>query len=113
MKSIDKIPTSKIARASKMVSAGAKIGVNYLKYSVNQFADKEAAQKKLDEDNAEDVYDTLKDLKGSALKMAQLMSMEKNLLPKAYVEKFSLSQFSVPPLSSPLVKKTFKNSIGK
>jgi predicted unusual protein kinase regulating ubiquinone biosynthesis (AarF/ABC1/UbiB family) len=34
-------------------------------------------------------------------------------LPQAYVEKFSLSQFSVPPLSGPLVLKTFKANFGK
>jgi predicted unusual protein kinase regulating ubiquinone biosynthesis (AarF/ABC1/UbiB family) len=34
--------------------------------------------------------------------------MERNILPRAYVERFSLSQFSVPPLSGPLVKKTFR-----
>jgi len=39
--------------------------------------------------------------------------MDKNFLPQAYVEKFSLSQFSVPPLSAPLVLKTFKNNFGK
>src|SRR5690606_5101257 len=31
----------------------------------------------------------------------------------AYVEKFSLAQFSVPPLSAPLVRKTFKKYNGK
>jgi len=35
------------------------------------------------------------------------------MLPKAYVEKFSLSQFSVPPLSSALVLKTFRKYFGK
>jgi predicted unusual protein kinase regulating ubiquinone biosynthesis (AarF/ABC1/UbiB family) len=39
--------------------------------------------------------------------------MEKSILPQAYVEKFSLSQFSVPPLSPPLVLKTFKKYFGK
>jgi predicted unusual protein kinase regulating ubiquinone biosynthesis (AarF/ABC1/UbiB family) len=39
--------------------------------------------------------------------------MEKNFLPQAYVEKFSLSQFSVPPLSAPLVVKTFRKYFGK
>lgn len=39
--------------------------------------------------------------------------MEKNILPQAYVEKFSLSQFSVPPLSPALVIKTFKKYFGK
>ena len=32
MKTLDKIPTSKIQRASKLISTGAKVGVNYLKY---------------------------------------------------------------------------------
>jgi len=41
-----------------------------------------------------------------------MLSMEKNLLPSAYVERFSLAQFSVPPLSAPLVRKTFKKYIG-
>ena len=55
----------------------------------------------------------MKDLKGSALKVAQMMSMDKSVLPKEYVEKFSLSQFSVPPLSGPLISKTFKKNFGK
>lgn len=67
----------------------------------------------LNENNATDIYDGLKSLKGSALKVAQMLSMEKNLLPSAYVERFSLAQFSVPPLSAPLVRKTFKTYIGK
>jgi predicted unusual protein kinase regulating ubiquinone biosynthesis (AarF/ABC1/UbiB family) len=68
---------------------------------------------KLNENNAEDIYDGLKSLKGSALKVAQMLSMDKSFLPQAYVEKFSLSQFSVPPLSAPLVLKTFKSNLGK
>jgi predicted unusual protein kinase regulating ubiquinone biosynthesis (AarF/ABC1/UbiB family) len=39
--------------------------------------------------------------------------MDKSFLPQAFVEKFSLSQFSVPPLSAPLVLKTFKTNFGK
>ncbi len=114
MKTIDKIPTSKIQRATKMVQTGAKVGVNYLKYYGNKMViSEEAAKAKLNEDNAEDIYDGLKKLKGSALKVAQMLSMEKNILPRAYVEKFSLSQFSVPPLSAPLVSKTFKKYFGK
>jgi predicted unusual protein kinase regulating ubiquinone biosynthesis (AarF/ABC1/UbiB family) len=35
----------------------------------------------LNEDNAEDIYDGLKSLKGSALKVAQMLSMDKNFLP--------------------------------
>lgn len=114
MKTIDKIPISKIQRASKLVSTGAKVGVNYIKYYGDKMVNsKEEAKDRLDKNNAEDIYDSLKQLKGSALKVAQMLSMEKTILPRAYVEKFSLSQFSVPPLSPALVLKTFKTYFGK
>ncbi|WP_166963413.1 ABC1 kinase family protein [Yeosuana marina] len=114
MKTIDSIPVSKIQRASKLVSTGAKVGVNYLKYYGDKLVSTEIeAKERLNKNNAEDIYDGLKQLKGSALKVAQMLSMEKSILPQAYVEKFSLAQFSVPPLSPPLVLKTFKNYFGK
>jgi predicted unusual protein kinase regulating ubiquinone biosynthesis (AarF/ABC1/UbiB family) len=113
MKTIDYIPTSKIQRASKLVQTGAKVGVNYLKYYGEKMVNPELNKDKLNENNAEDIYDGLKSLKGSALKVAQMLSMDKSFLPQAFVEKFSLSQFSVPPLSAPLVLKTFKTNFGK
>lgn len=114
MKTIDKIPTSKLQRASKLVTTGAKVGVNYLKYYGDKFSKTEIeAKERLNENNAADIYDGLKQLKGSALKVAQMLSMEKSIMPQAYVEKFSLAQFSVPPLSPPLVIKTFKKYFGK
>ncbi|MBR9915611.1 MAG: AarF/ABC1/UbiB kinase family protein [Algicola sp.] len=114
MKTIDKIPVSKIQRATKLVSTGAKVGVNYLKYYGDKLTKSEIeAKERLNQNNADDIYDGLKQLKGSALKVAQMLSMEKSILPQAYVEKFSLAQFSVPPLSPPLVVKTFKTYFGK
>lgn len=113
MKSLDTIPTGKIERAGKLVKTGVKIGGNYVKYYGKKLVDPQTSKDTLDQDNAEDIYDGLKSLKGSALKVAQMLSMEKNLLPRAYVDKFSLSQFSVPPLSAPLVRKTFKKYLGK
>lgn len=114
MKTVNSIPTSKLQRASKIVATGAKVGGNYVKYYANRvIKSKDEANDILNKDNAEDIYDGLKNLKGSALKVAQMMSMDKSVLPKEYVEKFSLSQFSVPPLSGPLISKTFKNNFGK
>ena len=113
MKTLDKIPTGKIERASKLVKTGVKIGGNYAKYYSKKLINSDTSKDELNEDNAADIYDGLKSLKGSALKVAQMLSMEKNLLPNAYVEKFSLSQFSVPPLSAPLVRKTFKKYQGE
>lgn len=114
MKTLNSISTSKIQRATKLVTTGAKVGVNYLKYYGDKLInDKVVAKARLNKNNAEDIYDGLQQLKGSALKVAQMLSMEKSILPAAYVEKFSLAQFSVPPLSPPLVSKTFKKYFGK
>ena len=114
MKSIDNIPISKVQRASKLIQTGAKVGVNYIKYYGDKLVNSEAeAKERLDQSNAKDIYDGLKNLKGSALKVAQMLSMEKSLLPQAYVEQFSLSQFSVPPLSPALVTRTFRKYFGK
>ncbi|MCF8715600.1 AarF/ABC1/UbiB kinase family protein [Joostella atrarenae] len=114
MKTLDKIPTGKIQRAGKFLQTGAKVGANYIKYYGDKIVtSEEAARGRLNKNNAEDIYDGLKSLKGSALKVAQMLSMEKSILPRDYVEKFSLAQFSVPPLSPPLVIKTFKKYFGR
>jgi predicted unusual protein kinase regulating ubiquinone biosynthesis (AarF/ABC1/UbiB family) len=113
MKTLDKIPTGKIERASQLVKTGFKVGGNYVAYYGEKIVNPSLTKDKLNENNAEDIYDGLKNLKGSALKVAQMLSMDKSIMPQAYVDKFSLSQFSVPPLSAPLVRKTFKKYLGK
>ncbi|WP_337045182.1 ABC1 kinase family protein [Emticicia sp. 17c] len=113
MNSQDKIPTSKVARATQFVKAGVKVGGNYIKHYSKKILDPSLSKEELHRDNAADVYETLSNLKGSALKVAQMMSMDKNLLPRAYTDKFAMSQYSAPPLSSPLVIKTFKQYFGK
>ncbi len=113
MKTLDKIPTSKIERASQLVKTGIKVGGNYMAYYGEKIINPSLTKDKLNENNAEDIYDGLKNLKGSALKVAQMLSMDKSIMPQQYVDKFSLSQFSVPPLSAPLVRKTFKKYLGK
>ncbi len=113
MKTLNSIPTKKIERATKLLSTGLKIGRNYVRYYSEKLIIGEDNKFKLDQSNAKDIYDGLKVLKGSPLKIAQMLSMEKNLLPQAYVEQFGLAQFSVPPLSGSLVKKIFRKYLGE
>ncbi|MEM6814624.1 MAG: AarF/ABC1/UbiB kinase family protein [Bacteroidota bacterium] len=112
-KELDRIPISKVKRASKFVSTGAKVGANYMKAYGKAAIKGKFDKESLDQENAKDIYDSLSELKGSALKMAQLLSMDQNVLPKAYSDKFAMAQYSAPPLSYPLVKKTFKANLGK
>ncbi|MBW8684568.1 ABC1 kinase family protein [Chitinophaga rhizophila] len=113
MKEQTNIPTGKVERASRFVTTGLKVGTNYLKHYTKKLIDPSISREELHADNAEDIYDTLSNLKGSALKVAQMLSMDKGMLPKAYTERFAMSQYSAPPLSGPLVINTFVKTLGK
>lgn len=107
------IPTSKIKRAAKIAGTSAKVGGNYVKYYSKKLVNRDHNKNELHTDNATDIYDTLSELKGSALKVAQMMSMDEQVLPAAYQERFAMSQYSAPALSYPLISKTFKEYLGK
>jgi predicted unusual protein kinase regulating ubiquinone biosynthesis (AarF/ABC1/UbiB family) len=113
MKEQHKIPVTKVQRAAKFVGTGAKMGGNYIKYYAKKLVDPSKDRTELDEDNASDVYEALSQLKGSALKVAQMMSMDQNILPQAYSDKFQMAQYNAPPLSYPLVVKTFRKYFDK
>ena len=107
------IPVGKVQRASRFLSTGVKVGGNYLKHYALKSINGDTGKDQLHTDNANDIYEALSELKGSALKAAQMMSMDKNMLPRAYSDKFAMAQYSAPPLSYPLVVKTFRNAFGK
>ena len=113
MKTQNSVPTTKVARASQFVKAGVKVGGNYIKHYSKKLMDPSLSKEELHKDNAADIYDALSELKGSALKMAQMLSMDRGLLPVAYTDKFMMAQYSAPPLSGPLVVKTFRTYFGK
>lgn len=107
------IPITKVERSAKFVKTGFKIGGNYIKHYSKKLFNPDMDKSELNEDNAADIYQSLSELKGSALKVAQMLSMDKNLLPKAYVDKFTQSQYNAPPLSGPLIVQTFRKYFGK
>ncbi|NDE61492.1 MAG: AarF/ABC1/UbiB kinase family protein [Cyclobacteriaceae bacterium] len=107
------IPVSKVQRAAKFISTGAKVGGNYVKHYAKKMVNPSMNKEELHQNNATDIYNSLSELKGSALKVAQMMSMDKNLLPRAYQDKFTMAQYSAPPLSYPLVVKTFQKYFQK
>ncbi|HPW86739.1 MAG TPA: AarF/ABC1/UbiB kinase family protein, partial [Chitinophagales bacterium] len=109
----DKIPTSKVERASRVFRTSMKVGANYIKHTAQKVVNKDLDDSALDEKNAEALFQMMSQLKGSALKIAQMMSMDNGLLPKAYAEKFAKAQNSAMALSAPLVMNTFQKYIGK
>ncbi len=113
VKEQEAIPVSKVQRAAKFISTGAKVGGNYVKHYAKKMVNPALDKEQLHQNNATDIYNSLSELKGSALKVAQMMSMDKNLLPRAYQDKFTMAQYSAPPLSYPLVVKTFQKYFEK
>ena len=107
------MPATKVERSAKFVKTGFQIGGNYIKHYSKKLFNPDLSRDELNENNASDIYNSLSELKGSALKIAQMISMDRNMLPKAYVNKFSQSQYNAPPLSGPLITRTFVKSFGK
>lgn len=113
MKTQETMPTTKVERSAKFVKTGFQIGGNYIKHYSKKIFNPDLSRDELNEDNAADIYNSLSELKGSALKIAQMLSMDKNILPRAYVDKFTQSQYNAPPLSGPLIVRTFTKGFGK
>jgi len=113
MKTQESMQPRKVERSAKFVTTGFRIGGNYVKHYSKKLFNPDLNRDELNEDNATDIYNSLSQLKGSALKIAQMLSMDKNILPKAYVNKFTQSQYNAPPLSGPLIIRTFTKSFGK
>lgn len=113
MKEQRSIPKHKLSRAASLVKTGAKIGGNYAKYYGKKFTTGQDDREGLHAVNAEETYAAFSKLKGGPLKVAQMLSIDQNILPAAYQKQFAQAQYSAPPLSYPLVVRTFKQEFGQ
>jgi predicted unusual protein kinase regulating ubiquinone biosynthesis (AarF/ABC1/UbiB family) len=109
----DRIPTGKIARASQFLKGSIKVGANVIKHQAKKALGKEVSKDDLDRENAEDLLKTFTELRGSALKVAQTISLDTINFSKSFVEVMQNAQYNVPPMSGPLAVQVFKRSIGK
>ncbi|MCB2407792.1 ABC1 kinase family protein [Hymenobacter lucidus] len=107
------LPTTKVARAARFAKTGLKVGANYVKHYARRAAGGTSETDELHAANAAELYGALSEMKGSVLKVAQMLAMEKNLLPTAYADQFAQAQYQSPPLSGPLVTKVFRDSFGR
>ncbi|GGG41504.1 ABC1 kinase family protein [Hymenobacter glacieicola] len=110
---LDSLPTTKVARAARFAKTGFHVGANYVKHYAKRAVGAESPTSELHEANAAELYGALSEMKGSVLKVAQMLAMEKNILPTAYADQFAQAQYQTPPLSGPLVVKAFRDAFGK
>ncbi len=109
----ESIRSGRVSRIVALAGTGAKVGLNYAKHYGGRALGRTMDERELHAANADDVYATFSKLKGGPLKVAQMLSIDGGMLPEAYGKVFAQAQYSAPPLSYPLVERTFRREFGK
>lgn len=105
----DTLPEGTWQRASILGSTTVKIGFKQLKHHAKRpFLSTERqtlAQASVEDENAKLLFNALTQLRGTALKAAQMLSMETDFLPERYRQELAKSYHQVPSLNRVLVRK--------
>jgi len=109
---MEKVPISKLSRIGVYGSMATKVGINTLGGKVKSIWSSEA-NKKMHEQNSKIVFEALTKLRGTALKFAQLLSVEDMMLTQEYKEQLNKSTYKVRPLNRAVVRKTIKNELNE
>lgn len=104
-----RIPEGKARRTGVAGLAAAKVGLGELGHKIKRpfLSEQNAKLQKdiLDDKNAKILFTALTQLRGTALKVAQMIGMDQGILPEAYRKELSKSFHQVPPLNRVLVRK--------
>jgi predicted unusual protein kinase regulating ubiquinone biosynthesis (AarF/ABC1/UbiB family) len=108
-------PSSKFDRGKIFAKTGLKLGTNYAKRYLKKSAGRpETAEesRRFHAQNARQVFNEFTKLRGTALKIAQSLSMDQGLLPEEFTEVMSEAQYSVPPINKALARSIIKKELG-
>lgn len=115
MKESQEFPSSKFDRSKVIAKTGFKIGTNYAKFHLQRALGKNRspeAKKELNRANANELFKDFSKLRGTALKLAQGLSLDSSMLPSEFAEVLTQSQYSVPPINKVLVRNIIKQQLG-
>lgn len=106
-------PSSKFERGKIIAKTGIKVGTNYAqRYIKKKVGAVNGSDKDFHTNNAKEVFKEFTKLRGTALKIAQGMSMDQGFLPEEFAEVMSQAQYSVPPINKALVRTIIKRELG-
>ena len=110
----DAIPKSKITRTISSGKIAVKMGTNHLGFLLKKpFLSKEKqrlSEKKKDAQNSKILFNGLSLLRGTALKAAQMLSFESDIIPESIRKELEKSYSQVPPINRALVRKIIINN---
>lgn len=110
------IPQGRFKRGGTVGLTAAKVGLKKTGHaSKRPFLSKEKrelADRHTDEEVAKIIFDALCVLRGTALKAAQLVSMEMEFIPEVYRRELIKACSQVPPMNRVLVRKIVRTQLG-
>lgn len=112
----DDFPSSKFERGKIFAKTGLKLGTNYAKRRLKKVTGKRESPEessRFHSQNAQQVFNEFTRLRGTALKIAQSISMDQGLLPAEFTDVMSEAQYSVPPINKALARSIIKKELGR
>lgn len=112
----DDFPSSKFERGKIFAKTGLKLGTNYAKRRLKKVAGKRESPEessRFHSQNAQQVFNEFTRLRGTALKIAQSISMDQGLLPAEFTDVMSEAQYSVPPINKALARSIIKKELDR
>ena len=105
-------PSSKFERGKIFAKTGLKVGSNYAKHYLESSLGKNPDKQSMHKKTAGEVFGEFTKLRGTALKIAQSMSMDQGFLPDEFAEVMTQAQYKVPPINKALVRSIIKQELG-
>lgn len=114
---MSKLPSSQTARAGVVGSTAIKLGLGQLKSKAKRpFLSVKAQQEdknERDDAQAELLFKAITQLRGTAVKLAQMLGMETGILPKRITDELAKSYHQIPPLNRVLIAKVMLAEFGE
>ncbi|MFU8813311.1 MAG: ABC1 kinase family protein, partial [Balneolaceae bacterium] len=105
-------PSTGYERGKIFAKTGVKVGMNYARHYLKKLQNKEASQSELHTETARQVFGEFTKLRGTALKLAQTLSIDQGFLPDEFAEVMTQAQYKVPPVNRSLVRSIIKRELG-
>lgn len=106
-------PSSKFDRGKIFAKTGLKVGAKYAQHYLKTIRGATEDQNSaFYNSTAKDIFSDFTRLKGTALKIAQSLSIDQGFLPEEFSDAMAQAQYSVPPINRSLVRSIVKQELG-
>jgi len=99
------IPEGQFSRAAVVGSTALKIGMNQLRSKARSTFNSTETDDGLDDKSVQQLFDAMIKLRGTAIKLGQMLGLESGLLPDNVQKELQKSWHQIPPLNRVLVRK--------